>query len=120
MEETELQQPEKVIALMVDPETGNYVGPVPDETGPEPELADDAAGTEEKPIVIDTALEDENPTPTDITTEKPEPIKEYFIAGTEPSEAQTVATPDPGSTDAATTTVAPKPPAGDGGLEGLF
>jgi penicillin-binding protein 1A len=120
MEETELQQPEKVIALMVDPETGNYVGPVPDETGPEPELADDAAGTEEKPIVIDTALEDENPTPTDITTEKPEPIKEYFIVGTEPSEAQTVATPDPGSTDAATTTVAPKPPAGDGGLEGLF
>jgi penicillin-binding protein 1A len=118
MEETELKQPENVIALMVDPDTGNYVGPVPDET--EPELGDDTSGTDEKPIAIDTALEDENPAPTDITTEKAEPIKEYFIVGTEPKGAQAVATPEQGGADATTTPVAPKPPAGDGGLEGLF
>jgi len=118
MDETELKQPEKVIALMVDPETGNYVGPVPDET--EPELVEDSVGTEEQPIVVDTALEDENPTPTDITAEKLEPIKEYFIVGTEPKGTQAVAAPGQGGGDATTSTDGPKPPAGDGGLEGLF
>jgi membrane carboxypeptidase/penicillin-binding protein len=118
MDETELKQPEKVIALMVDPETGNYIGPVPDET--EPELVEDSVGTEEQPIVVDTALEDENPTPTDITAEKLEPIKEYFIVGTEPTGTQAVAAPGQGGGDATTSTDGPKPPAGDGGLEGLF
>jgi penicillin-binding protein 1A len=113
-EETKLDQPENIVALMVDPETGNYVGPVPVET-PE-ESPEEGATTETENIVIDTALEDENPIPTEEVVEKPEPIKEYFIIGTEPTGARAIINPTEEGGD---TTTAP-PPAGDGGLEGLF
>ena len=116
-EETKLEQPENVIALMIDPETGNYVGPVPEETDPEANA--DNPGSEDNPVVIDTALEDENPVPTDETSEKQEPIKEYFIVGTEPTEARALTEPTETGGGGATPAPAP-PPAGDGGLEGLF
>ena len=112
-EETELKQPDNVFALMVDPETGNYVGPVPEEVDSEA-----TSGLEE--VSEETASEEETAQEETVTDpdapEKPEPIKEYFIAGTEPKGVVTISGDDPD----ADTSSPPTPPAADGGLEGLF
>lgn len=112
-EETELKQPEKVIALMIDPETGNYVGPVPDETDPDAKAETGMAG--EEAASDDATTEEETAIPPE-TPDRPEPIKEYFIVGTEPKGA-IVTRDDQPQTGASPPTT---PPAADGGLEGLF
>lgn len=106
MDETALEQPEHVVAVMVDAETGDYVGPVPDE--------DTIEATTEEEVTEEPT---EPPTELSETAEKPEPIKEYFIAGTEPREtahqAEKTTSDEESETD-------PKPAQDDRGLEGLF
>ena len=115
MDETPLDQPEDIIAVMIDAETGNYIGPVPDEyaieTVPEEETTDELTDAVTEP---NNTNDDNAPTQPD-KMDKPEPIKEFFIAGTEPrgTSIQTVRT-DTGDDEDDTR---PKP---DQGLEGLF
>lgn len=122
MDETSLEQPERVVAIMVDAETGNYVGPVQDEDAVEATTEEEAAEESietaaESPPTELTATADGNGLPQPEKIEKPEPIKEYFIAGTEP-KAGVHQTDKPTSDEEGETS--PKPTQDDRGLEGLF
>lgn len=122
MDNTDLEQPENVVTVMVDAETGNYAGPVPDEdmveASPEDESPEQQSADESPDTLTGSTETTENggslqPEETD----KPEPIMEYFIAGTEPkgvaSLSETLETNDEEDTE-------PKPAQSDQGLEGLF
>jgi penicillin-binding protein 1A len=110
--ETVLTRPENVVAVMINPETGDYLGPAQDETDPAGTPApntDDSVkplDTEANidPLLGETPLEE----PSESAADAP-PEKEYFIRGTEP------AAPAEGSTNPV---AKPKPSGSD--LEGLF
>jgi len=118
MDETALEQPERVVTVMVDAETGDYVGPVPDEDTVEATTEEEAE--EESTATPPTELMetvDDSGSPQPEKTVKLEPIKEYFIAGTEPKEAvRQTDKPAPNEENE----TGSKPTQKDRGLEGLF
>ncbi len=109
--ETVLEQPETVVAVMIDPETGRYIGPVPDDgdnTDPDDDTDNKTTDNTGDPVIDLNSDDDDIDSKEPI--EKKEPIQEYFIAGTEPGRV---------NNDDGTTSPAPTPKS-DGGLEGLF
>ncbi len=114
IDETSLDQPDGIVSVMIDAETGNYVGPVPDEDAIEA-MSEEETTDESTDAVTESAdTTDANGSLQPDKIDKPEPIKEYFIAGTEPKGAvmQTGKSTGDGEDD-----TRPKP---DQGLEGLF
>jgi penicillin-binding protein 1A len=122
MDNTDLEQPAGVVTVMVDAETGEYVGPVPDEDAieatPEEESPEENS-VDELPDTLTESTEttEESGSPQAEKTDKPEPIMEYFIAGTEPKG---MASPSDATETDNEEETKPKPTQGDQGLEGLF
>jgi len=116
MDDTQLEQPERVVSVMIDAETGKYVGPVPDEDDIEAESAEEAIeASSEAPVPTENS-ENSGALQPEETIEQ-EPIMEYFIAGTEPEGTNTsTEIPETELGDDADT----KPVQSDQGLEGLF
>ena len=113
-DETPLEQPEGIVTVMIDAETGNYIGPVPDEDAIETESEEETSDELTDAVTESTGTTDDNGSPQPDKMDKPEPIKEYFIAGTEPKGAAMQADRSIGDDEDETR---PKP---DQGLEGLF
>ncbi len=139
MPETELTKPDDVVEEMIDPVTGDYVGPMPKDendtgaTGTSGTTTTAAAGTNDTGTndtgtndtgTNDTGTNDGDNAPdidpaigeTPVTDEAPDsghtPVREYFIAGTEPGPATA-------ATDGTTTPARPPKSSGDD-LQGLF
>lgn len=114
MDETPLVPPVGIVSVMIDADTGDYVGPVVDEdsieTTPEEDAEDDSTETEVELTAVDTS---DPPQPE--MPEKPAPIVEFFIAGTEPqgARAETDNLDEEGETRSS-------PKQQDSGLEDLF
>lgn len=116
--ETKLVKPDDVIEEMIDPVTGDYAGPVTDETSSPDQSADNSTQTAANdsgsdnndsadidPAVGETPVTDQPP------DDEHKPVKEYFIAGTQPGPATT-------ATDGTVPAPPPKPASDD--LQGLF
>lgn len=111
--ETKLEQPKGVVAVMIDPETTDYIGPADEkgDTPPQESPTPDAEPSSDTQIIepTDATASDEEPSPEDNTPSR-KPIKEYFVAGSEPKSGAGEGGGAGGN----------KPKASGSGMEGIF